>query len=175
MKEIIKKLSLAILLVPLLALGVNGIVGDSVGAADNKWKPDNGWGPQKVDSNGQKKATDVTKAQWDVCVGNKVANGYEYNTATADCSDPKAYANKGIDNVWGFATTIIGWVLIAVGIICVVFIIIGGIKYATSGGDSEKVKSAKNTLLYAIIGLAVALLAYLIVNLVTSTMSTLTA
>ena len=71
-----------------------------------------------------------------------------------------------INTVWDWAGMIVGWILIAVGIICVVFIILGGIRYATSGGDPEKVKSAKNTLLYAIIGLAIALLASVIVGLV---------
>ncbi|GHU07568.1 hypothetical protein FACS189431_2330 [Alphaproteobacteria bacterium] len=78
--------------------------------------------------------------------------------------------NEGIvkiENVWEFAGQVTTWILIAVGIICVLFIIFGGIRYATSGGDPEKVKNAKNTLLYAIIGLAIALLAAVIVNLVT--------
>jgi len=73
-----------------------------------------------------------------------------------------------VDTVFGWAGMIVGWILTAVGIICVVFIIFGGIRYATSGGDAEKVKKAKNTLLYAIIGLAVALLAGLIVGIVVS-------
>ena len=45
-------------------------------------------------------------------------------------------------------------------------IIWGGIKYVTSGGDSAGVTSAKNTILYAVIGLVVALLAYTLVNFV---------
>ena len=44
----------------------------------------------------------------------------------------------------------------------------GGIKYATSAGDSNKVTAAKNTILYAVIGLAVAVLAFAIVNFVVS-------
>jgi hypothetical protein len=50
----------------------------------------------------------------------------------------------------------------------VIFIIIGGIRYATSGGDSDKVKKAKDTLLYALIGLGISLLANVIVSLVTN-------
>lgn len=49
--------------------------------------------------------------------------------------------------------------LFALGIISVIMIIIGGIKYITSGGDSGKTGSARNTILYAIIGLVVAALA----------------
>ena len=53
-----------------------------------------------------------------------------------------------------------------VGIIAVVMIIVGGVKYITSGGDSGNVASAKNTILYAIIGLVVVALAQIIVRFV---------
>ncbi|QWQ32311.1 hypothetical protein KOY48_00145 [Candidatus Minimicrobia naudis] len=42
----------------------------------------------------------------------------------------------------------------------------GGIRYTTSAGDSNKVTAPKNTVLYAIVGLVVAILAYAIVNMV---------
>lgn len=71
-----------------------------------------------------------------------------------------------IDLVWSWVYTILNWVLIAVGILCVVFIIIGAVKFMTSGGDPEKVKSGRNTLMYAIIGLVVAILANVIVQIV---------
>ena len=59
-------------------------------------------------------------------------------------------------------------ILYVVGIIAVIMLIIGGIRYVTSGGDSKKVTDAKNTVLYAIIGLIIAFLAYAIVNFVIS-------
>ena len=59
-------------------------------------------------------------------------------------------------------------VLYIVGIIAVIMLIIGGIRYVISGGDSKKVTDAKNTILYAIIGLIIAFLAYAIVNFVIS-------
>ncbi len=59
-------------------------------------------------------------------------------------------------------------VLYIVGIIAVIMLIIGGIKYVVSGGDSKKVTDAKNTVLYAIIGLIIAFLAFAIVNFVIS-------
>lgn len=58
--------------------------------------------------------------------------------------------------------------LYIVGILAVVMLIIGGIRYVTSGGDAKKVTDAKNTVLYAIIGLVIAFLAYAIVNFVIS-------
>ncbi len=59
-------------------------------------------------------------------------------------------------------------ILYIVGIIAVIMLIIGGIKYVISGGDSKKVTDAKNTVLYAIIGLVIAVFAYAIVNFVIS-------
>lgn len=57
--------------------------------------------------------------------------------------------------------------LFIVGAIAVVVIIVGGIRYATSGGDQNAVTGAKNTILYAVIGLVVAFLAYAVVKFVT--------
>ena len=57
-------------------------------------------------------------------------------------------------------------ILYIVGIIAVIMLIIGGIKYVVSGGDAKKVTDAKNTVLYAIIGLVVCFLAFAIVNFV---------
>lgn len=59
---------------------------------------------------------------------------------------------------------IVNIMLYIIGIISVIMIIFAGIKYATSTGSQEKVTSAKNTLLYAIVGLVVAIFAYAIVN-----------
>lgn len=50
------------------------------------------------------------------------------------------------------------------GIIAVIFIIIGGVQYMTSTGDAPKVQKAKNTILYAVIGLIIVILAFVIVN-----------
>lgn len=57
-------------------------------------------------------------------------------------------------------------ILYIVGIVAVIMLIIGGIKYVVSGGDSKKVTDAKNTVLYAIIGLVISFLAFAIVNFV---------
>lgn len=54
----------------------------------------------------------------------------------------------------------------AIGIISVIMIIIGGFRYALSGGDQKATTAAKDTILYAVIGLVVALLAYTIANFV---------
>lgn len=64
---------------------------------------------------------------------------------------------------------VIDILLYIVGIVSVIMIIIGGIKYATSAGDSSKASSAQKTILYSVIGLIVAVFAYAIVQYVYST------
>ncbi len=66
----------------------------------------------------------------------------------------------------GLIQDVISTLIFVVGIIAVIMIIVGGIKYVTSNGDSSKVTSAKNTVLYSVIGLVVAILAFAIVNFV---------
>ncbi|MBQ8984510.1 hypothetical protein IJ098_01475 [Candidatus Saccharibacteria bacterium] len=66
----------------------------------------------------------------------------------------------------GVFTQITNTVLYIVGIISVIMLIYGGLRYVISGGDSKKVTDAKNTILYAIIGLIVSILAFAIVNFV---------
>ena len=68
----------------------------------------------------------------------------------------------------GILKQVTNTILYIVGIIAVVMLIIGGIKYLLSGGDSKKVTDAKNTVLYAIIGLVVCFLSFAIVNFVIS-------
>lgn len=64
----------------------------------------------------------------------------------------------------GIFKTITNVLLFIIGAISVIMLIIGGIRYTVSGGDSAQITSAKNTILYAIIGIVVAILAYAIVN-----------
>lgn len=66
----------------------------------------------------------------------------------------------------GVFTTIVNVLLFIIGAVAVIMLIIGGIRYVVSGGDSGAVTSAKNTILYAVIGIIVAILAYAIVNFV---------
>jgi hypothetical protein len=88
-------------------------------------------------------------------------------TAGAACAHPATGA--GPTDLFGQAgvfTTIVNILLYIIGAIAVIMLIIGGIRYVTSAGDSSAVTAAKNTILYAIIGIIVALLAYAVVNFV---------
>ena len=61
---------------------------------------------------------------------------------------------------------IINLMLYAIGVISVIMLIFGGFKYVISGGQKESVTAAKNTILYAVVGLLVAIFAYAIVRFV---------
>ena len=61
---------------------------------------------------------------------------------------------------------VINLMLYAVGVISVIMLIYGGLRYVISGGQKESVTAAKNTILYAIVGLLISIFAYAIVRFV---------
>lgn len=67
----------------------------------------------------------------------------------------------------GLFTIIVNVLLFLIGAVSVIMLIIGGIRYTISNGDQGAITSAKNTILYAVIGLIVAILAYAIVGFIT--------
>lgn len=71
-------------------------------------------------------------------------------------------------DISGAIKTAIQVLLIVAGIIAVIMIIVGGLKYVTSSGDPQAISSAKKTIIYAIIGLVVVIFAQLIVQFVLS-------
>ena len=91
----------------------------------------------------------------------------ESNPAQAGADTAKgAGMPSELVGVNGVFTKITNTVLYAVGIVSVIMLIYGGLRYVVSGGDSKKVTDAKNTIMYAIIGLIISILAYAIVNFV---------
>lgn len=66
----------------------------------------------------------------------------------------------------GLTTSILSWLFAAVGMLAVVMIIVSGLKMTLSAGDPGAVAKAKLTLVYSIVGLVVAMLAYAIVTFV---------
>lgn len=72
----------------------------------------------------------------------------------------------GQNNLRAGIQTIVNILLFVLGAIAVIAIIIGGIRYTTSNGDQGQLKQAKDTILYAVVGLIVAILAYAIVNFI---------
>lgn len=99
-----------------------------------------------------------------VCSGSQSASG---ETAQAGCQSD--IGNAQGDGIKKVAAKVVNIISIVVGVISIIFIIYGGFRYITSGGDSGKVGNAKNTLIYAVIGLVVVALAQVIVNVVLTT------
>lgn len=79
--------------------------------------------------------------------------------------NPGMCAGKETD-VNNIFKTIVNVLLFVVGIIAVIMIIISGIRYTASAGNANSVAGAKNTLLYSVIGLVVAIFAYAIINFI---------
>ena len=96
-----------------------------------------------------------------LCAGANLEVGS--NCETGGITD--AQAQERINNI---IQTVINIFSIVVGVVSVIMIILGGLKYVTSGGDSSNVTGAKNTILYAIIGLVIVSLSQFIVRFVLS-------
>ena len=105
------------------------------------------------------------------------------SAVSADCSSDNLSISSGaacaqgngqaanLFGTGGIFQTITNILLFLVGAISVIMLIIGGIRYVVSGGDQSAVTSAKNTILYAIVGIVVAFLAFAAVSFVTSSLS----
>lgn len=81
-----------------------------------------------------------------------------------NCANPNPDEDVTLFGDGSIFTTIVNTLLFIIGAVSVVMLIYGGIRYTTSGGNSTHVTAAKNTIMYAIIGLVVAFLAFAVVN-----------
>ncbi len=88
-----------------------------------------------------------------------VCKGVELTGGSCDPTPGQPTVNSIIKDV----VNILSFV---VGVVAVIMVIVGGLKYITSSGDSNSVNSAKNTILYAVIGLVIVALAQIIVRFV---------
>lgn len=97
------------------------------------------------------------------CVNNNTSKGQVIEgigQTGGNCSD------SGVTSVIKAAVEILS---IVIGFAAVIMVLVSGFKYITSGGDSGKVSSAKSTLVYALVGVAVAALAQTLIHFVLST------
>jgi hypothetical protein len=98
------------------------------------------------------------------------SSSFAFNLSIVD----GANAARGVDQAadlfgaTGIFTTISNVMLFIVGAISVLMIVVGGLRYVISGGNTTNVAAAKNTILYAIVGLIISMLAYAIINFVIS-------
>lgn len=118
-------------------------------------------------------ATAMVSAQVDqsninnnLCSG---SNGDLSGGTTGNCGD------QATSTVNHLITVIINILSVVVGVIAVIMIIVAGFRYITSGGKQESVTGAKNTILYAIIGLVIVALAQIIVHFVLDKTTTATS
>ena len=111
-----------------------------------------------------------------IALGVSMVVGFSLPAAAAcgsvsDCINQGLHASGAdstplsIHSLMGKITNIL---LFLMGSVSVIMIIIGGFRYVTSQGDQTQVQSAKNTILYSIVGIVVAILAYAAVNFVIS-------
>ncbi len=93
-------------------------------------------------------------------------DGSTWDTSYTQCSEGKGGIANKEDDLMKVLNTVINVVLGVIGFVTVAMIILGGISYTTSQGDAAKTTKARNTILYGVVGLVIALLAFAIVNFV---------
>lgn len=98
-------------------------------------------------------------------IGGCVGGGTGVDVGSAGQCAPSNTAG-GTTKVNDTIKTIVNVFSAIVGVISVIMIIFGGFKYITSGGDTGNITSAKNTIIYAVLGLVVVALAQFIVQFV---------
>lgn len=81
-------------------------------------------------------------------------------------NDSQVCAGTNKNSLYVLLQNIINLLIVIAGIIAVIMIIIGGIRYTTSAGDAGQTKSARDTIIYAVAGLVVAIMSFAIVNFV---------
>ena len=141
MKTNYKKLLLALLAIPVIALGATAAPAYAEDEASTPLSIGGGAGAAKGED------------QTNCIFGNEPSAADPAKTCSADGDTP---IFKTITNV----------LLFIIGAVSVIMLILGGFRYTISQGDSSALTSAKNTILYAIIGIVVAILAFGVVNFV---------
>jgi hypothetical protein len=99
--------------------------------------------------------TDYSASKCNAC------KGLSQVDASQDCKTN----GSGVSGIIKGIVSILSYI---VGVAAVIMVILAGFKYVTSAGDSGRISSAKNTLVYALVGLAIAALAQVLVHLVLS-------
>jgi TRAP-type C4-dicarboxylate transport system permease small subunit len=97
---------------------------------------------------------------------NEACQGISAGSSTNPCSSDSG------SSLGKIISDIINLLSLVLGAVAVIMIIIGGFKYVTSGGDTNSVASAKNTIIYAIIGIVLAAVGQVLVHFVLTTAQT---
>ncbi len=102
--------------------------------------------------------------QANLCAGAKLSIGSNGKDGIAGCKSATDIDGSSANQLELVVKRIVNIVTLIVGIIAVIMIIVGGFRYVTSGGDSGKTASARNTVVYALVGLIVVVFAQIIVK-----------
>ncbi|HSX36627.1 MAG TPA: hypothetical protein VLG13_00695 [Patescibacteria group bacterium] len=95
----------------------------------------------------------------DACAGLNTLDSTNSSTSSnTTCS------NSGESSIKHLVSTVVNILSLIVGIASVIVIIIAGLNFITAGGDSNKVASARSTLIYALVGLVIAASAQFLVH-----------
>lgn len=105
----------------------------------------------------------ISVASLSTNVSAQAADNVKKGITTATTAD---MGNKSIAGEGGLISILINFLLWTVGVLSVVMIIFSGFRYITSAGDAAKTKSAQTALTYSIVGLIVAVLAWVIVKMI---------
>ncbi len=110
----------------------------------------------------------TVSAQANANIEDNLGCGANLNFSAPSGTDCEASATGGTagERVDSLVENVINIISLVVGVVAVIMIIIGGLRYVTSNGDSGQVGNAKNTIMYAVIGLVVVALAQVIVRFV---------
>lgn len=100
-----------------------------------------------------------------VLLASPSANAIDLYQACGSGAASEVCASQG-DDVNNFIGNIVNALLYIIGALAVIMIIVGAIRYTASAGNSSQTTAAKNTILYSVVGLLLAIFAYAIVNFV---------
>jgi hypothetical protein len=93
---------------------------------------------------------------------------YEYVHAPGDCS---TVSITGINDIWLIVAAVIEIMLRIAAIAAIVFIIYGGFEYLTSQAEPDKTNRAKQTIINALVGLVIAVMAATVINFIAGKIS----
>ncbi len=106
----------------------------------------------------------LDQVQNGLCQGTNLS--VDINNTTTPCDTQSTQGTSTNDRVNRVITLVINILSLIVGVVAVIMIIVGGLKYVLSSGDSGNVTGAKNTIIFAIVGLVIVALAQFIVRFV---------
>lgn len=97
---------------------------------------------------------------------------FALSIGTTPIERPGQIPEGGLDKAFASGSNLIALVFVIVTALALGYLIWGGIKWITSGGDKSKIQGARSTIIYALIGLVVIFLSFFIVNVVTTIFNT---